>query len=70
MIISEKTNYPVLAKQFTTQAKLAKLLHCSERTVRRSMSGDRPFDEWEISRIEEFTGIPREELLRRRASKC
>ena len=66
MIISDKTNYPILARQFGTQAKLAKLLHCSERTVRRSMSGNRPFDEWEIKTIEEYTGLPRDYLLRRR----
>ena len=66
MQISEKTNYPILAAQFSTQAKLAQFLHWSERTVRRSMSGNRPFSEWEIRKLEEYTGIPREELLRRR----
>ena len=66
MIISDKTNYPNLAQQFKNQGELAKLIHCSERTVRRSMSGNRKFDEWEINRIEEYTGLPRDWLLRRR----
>ncbi len=66
MICSDKTNYPNLAKLFKSQVELAELIHCSERTVRRSMSGKRPFDEWEIKRIEEYTGAPREWFLRRR----
>ena len=69
MIISDKTNYPILAAQFQSQAELAKLIYCSERTVRRSMSGNRPFKEWELEKIEEYTGIPREVFLRRAGSK-
>ena len=66
MKITDKTNYPVLAEHFRSQTEMAKFLHWSERTIRRSMSGDRPFSAWEIRKLEEYTGIPREELLRRR----
>lgn len=69
MLVSDKTNYPILATQFTTQAKLAKVIFCSERTVRRSMSGKRPFKEWELQKIEEYTGLSREVLLARAGRK-
>ena len=70
MNITRATVFPNLAKEFRTQRKLAELIHCSEKTVQRSMSGQRKFDEWEISRIEEYTGLKRDYLLARRASKC
>lgn len=65
MRITDKQNYPNLAKQFKNEKALAALIFRSTRTVRRSMSGKRPFEEYEIRRIEEYTGLPREYLLRR-----
>ena len=37
--------YPNLAKEFQTQLKLSKLIHVSEKTVQRTMRGEREFDE-------------------------
>ena len=65
MRITSQQNYPNLAKQFESEKALAALIFRSTRTVRRSMSGKRPFDEYEIKRIEEYTGLSREYLLRR-----
>ena len=59
-------NFPNLAKQFRNERELANLIFRSIRTVRRSMSGNRPFEEYEIRRIEEYTGLTREYLLARR----
>lgn len=71
MNITRATVFPNLAKEFKTQKKLAELIHCSEKTVQRSMTGLRQFDEWEKNRIEEYTGLTREYLFsRRRLSKC
>jgi len=69
MKITEQTNYPNLCKIFKSQVKLAEFLNCSERTVRRSMSGKRPFDEYEIRKMEEYTGAPRSWLLKKRSNK-
>lgn len=65
MRVTEKTNYPNLAKEFRNQLEIAELIHCSDRTVRRSMSGNRPFQEYEIRMFENYTGKSREYLLRR-----
>lgn len=65
MRITEKTNYPNLAKLFRNRDEIAKLLNRSPKTIQRSMSGDRPFQIWEIKAIEEYTGYSREYLLRR-----
>ena len=70
MYLREQTVYPNIAKAFRTQKDLGKLLHCSEKTVQRSMLGKRAFDEWELNRMEEYTGLSREHLLARRSSKC
>ncbi len=64
MRVTEKTNFPILAKQFRNRRDIARLIHCSERTVGRSMSGNRPFEEYEIRKLEEYTGLPREYLFR------
>lgn len=61
---SSKHRYPNLVKQFKNEEELAKLIFRSPRTVRRSISGNRPFDEYEIKRIEEYTGLSRHYLLR------
>lgn len=61
--------YPNLAKEFQTQLKLAKLIHVSEKTVQRTMRGEREFDEWETKTIEDFTGLPRDYLFKRRRTK-
>lgn len=65
MRITHKTNYPNLAKQFRNRDEIGKLIFRSVKTVQRSLSGDRPFEEYEIRRIEEYTGCSREYLLRR-----
>lgn len=59
-------NFPNLAKQFENRGEIAKLIFRSEKTVTRSLSGNRPFEEYEIRRIEEYTGLTREYLLARR----
>lgn len=69
MKITAQTNYPNLCGIFRSQAQLARFLKCSERTVRRSMSGKRPFDEYEIKKMEEYTGAPRTWLLKKRSNK-
>lgn len=69
MKVSSKYNFPNLARQFRNEDELAKCIFRSIRTVRRSMSGNRPFEEYEIRRIEEYTGLSREYLLRS-MSKC
>ena len=63
---SRKYNFPNLAKQFKNRGEIAKLIFRSEKTVTRSLSGSRPFEEYEIRRIEEYTGLTREYLLARR----
>ena len=65
MRITHKTKYPNLAKQFKNRDEIGKVIYKSGKTVQRSMSGNRPFDEYEIKRIEEYTGLDREFLLRR-----
>lgn len=65
MRITVKTHYPNLAKQFRNQGEIGELIYRSAKTVQRSMSGNRPFEEYEIRRIEEYTGYSREYLLRR-----
>lgn len=65
MKITRQMRYPNLAKQFRSIDEIAKLIYRSEKTVRRSLSGDRPFEQYEIGRIEEYTGLSREYLLRR-----
>lgn len=65
---TKQQNFPFLANQFENEKELAGVIFRSVRTVRRSMSGNRPFEEYEIKRIEEYTGLPRDYLLRRRAS--
>lgn len=64
MRITHKTKYPNLAKQFKNRDEIGKVIFKSGKTVQRSMSGDRPFDEFEITRIEEYTGLSRDFLLR------
>ena len=64
MRITHKTKYPNLAKQFKNRGEIGKVIFKSGKTVQRSMSGDRPFDEFEITRIEEYTGLSRDFLLR------
>ena len=59
--------YPNLVKEFNTQFELSELIHCSERTVQRTMTGKREFDEWEMKTIEEYTGKSRDYLFKRRA---
>jgi len=66
MKVTEKTIYPYLAKQFRNYAEIADLIFCSERTVGRRMTGRLPFKEIEIRAIEEYTGISRKELFKRR----
>lgn len=61
--------YPNLAKEFQTQLKLSKLIHVSEKTVQRTMRGEREFDDWEMKTIEDFTGLPRDYLFKRRRTK-
>ena len=69
MNISAKHVYPNLTKQFTDRGELARLIFRSEKTVSRSLSGKRPFDEYEIRRMEEYTRLPRVYLLKRRNEK-
>lgn len=64
MKLTKQMRYPNLAKEFKNEKEIATLLYCSERTVRRSISGDRPFELSEIRRLEEFTGRSRAYLLR------
>lgn len=64
MRITHKTKYPNLAKQFKNRDEIGKVIFKSGKTVQRSMSGDRPFDEFEITRLEEYTGLSRDFLLR------
>lgn len=63
---SRKHHYPNLAKEFKSRDEIAKLIYRSKQTVARSLSGDRPFDEYEIRRMEEYTGKSRDYLLLRR----
>lgn len=67
MRITVANIYPNLVKEFQTQADLAELIHCSEKTVQRTLSGKREFDEWEMKTIEEYTGKSRDYLFKRRA---
>ena len=67
---SRTYNFPNLAKQFRNRDELAKVLFCSHQTVTRSLSGKRPFSEYEIKRLENYTGLSREFLLKRRVSEC
>lgn len=64
MRITPKTKFPNLVKQFRSREEISKLIFRSEKTVQRSLSGDRPFEEYEIKRIEDYTGLSREFLLR------
>lgn len=64
MRVTSKQHYPNLVKIFKNEDELAQLIFRSKRTVRRSMSGNRPFEEYEIRRIEEYTGLSREHLLK------
>ena len=63
---SRKHHYPNLAKEFKSRDEIARLIYRSKQTVARSLSGNRPFDEYEIGRMEEYTGKSREYLLLRR----
>lgn len=65
MRVTDKQHFPNLAKQFKNEKELADLIFRSIRTVRRSMSGNRPFEEYEIRRIENYTGLSRHYLFRR-----
>ena len=67
MRITVANIYPNLVKEFNTQFELSELIHCSERTVQRTLSGKREFDEWEMKTIEEYTGKSRDYLFKRRA---
>ena len=51
MRITPKTKFPNLVKQFRSREEISKLIFRSEKTVQRSLSGDRPFEEYEIKRI-------------------
>lgn len=64
MRVTHKTKYPNLAKQFKNRDEIGKVIFRSGKTVQRSMSGNRPFDEFEITRIEEYTGLSRDFLFR------
>ena len=64
MRVTHKTKYPNLAKQFKNRDEIGKVIFRSGKTVQRSMSGNRPFDEYEIKRIEEYTGLSRDFLFR------
>lgn len=63
---SQKHHYPNLCKEFKSRDEIAKLIFRSKQTVARSLSGNRPFEEYEIRRMEEYTGKSREYLLLRR----
>lgn len=63
---SSRHNYPNLAKCFINREEIAKVIFRSEKTVMRSLTGKRPFEEYEIRRMEEYTGKSREYLLLRR----
>ena len=65
MRVTSKTKFPILAEQFRNMNELANLMRCSERTARRSVSGNRPFKEYELRDIENYLGLPREYFLRR-----
>ena len=64
MKITPQTKYPNLAACFTTQLELASVLNCCERTVRRSMTGKRRWEEYDIKTIENYTGLSREYLFK------
>lgn len=66
MYRSKKHHYPNLAKVFKNRDEIAKVIFRSKQTVIRSLSGNRPFDEYEIRRMEEHTGLSRDYLLLRR----
>ena len=63
---SKKHHYPNLDKCFVSREEIAQVIFRSIKTVTRSLSGKRPFDEYEIRRMEEYTGKSREYLLLRR----
>ena len=65
MKIHRQNVYPNLSRQFKNQGELAKVIFRTDRSVRRRLSGRVAFEEFEIQRIEEYTGLSREYLLRR-----